>query len=479
MKQTIALKLGQSLTMTPALQQAIKMLQLSTLDLQTEIQDALESNLMLEREEAEAAGDEAPATRETQATGEDIPEALPVDADWDDIYPAAPAPAAPRNPDDDALHDYQQANLHTPPDLHEHLSWQADLHPFDERQRLAAAHLIDAIDERGYLCDWPQLSAHLTDSLGMAQTDVDNVLASLQEFDPPGVAARDLAECLQLQLRQLAPDTPGHATARALADERLLPLLAAGDHVRLRRQLDVDETTLGGAISLIRQLAPHPGDAYDAHQSRYVVPEVFVRKHQGRWQVSLNPDIAPRLRINATYEALIRRADNSANSADKATMREHLQQARFFLNSLKSRNDTLLRVAEAIVEAQRAFMEYGEEAMKPLVLRDVADGLDIHESTVSRATANKYMQTPRGLYELKYFFSSHVATIDGGTCSATAIQAMIKRLVADEAPAKPLSDAKLAECLLDEGIQVARRTVAKYRESMNIAPSHQRRKRAG
>ena len=474
MKQSISLKLGQSLTMTPALQQAIKMLQLSTLDLQMEIQDALDSNLMLEHEEADNLAPAESKATESESHSEDIPENLPVDADWDDIYQSAPPAQGSRNLDNEALHDYQQANMHSAPDLHEHLAWQAGTHPFGEIESAAAAVIIDAIDERGYLRDWQDLEQRLCTELNIDADALAQILARIQEFDPPGIAARDLAECLSIQIQQLDADTPGRELALLLITEKQLEALAAGDLAAIQKRLGMDdETALQAAICLIQHLQPHPGDAFTAHESQYVIPEVFVSKQQGRWQVSLNPDIAPKLRINADYLALVKRADKSD---DQTTLKEHLNEARFFLNSLKSRNETLLRVAQSIVEAQRAFLDYGEEAMKPLVLRDVADGLELHESTVSRATANKYMQTPRGLFELKYFFSSHVQTTNGGTCSATAIQAMIKRMVSVEHGDKPLSDSKLADMLLQEGIKVARRTIAKYREGLNIPPSHERKR---
>lgn len=470
MKQSVSLKLGQNLTMTPALQQAIRMLQLSTLDLRTEIQEALESNLMLEDERDELAEEATEYGLEPPPQDDDIPENLPVDADWDDIYQGGPS-SGPSS-EDESFWDYRQANMHLPPDLHEHLTWQAGLQSFDEREAEVAAHLIDAVDEYGYLRNWDEIRPRLCADYDLAADTVEKVLAAVQQFDPPGVGARDLRECLAIQLRQTPADTDGLEVALALVDNDLLELLAAHDYPAIARRLGVSGEAVEPAVDLIRSLQPHPGEAFSGHEADYIVPEVFVTRREGRWQVSLNPDIAPRLRINPNYLALVKRADDSA---DQTTLKSHLQEARFFLNSLRSRNETLLRVAQCIVEAQRAFLEYGEEAMKPLVLRDVADALDIHESTVSRATSNKYMQTPRGLFELKYFFSSHVATTDGGTCSATAIQAMIRRLVGEEARDKPLSDSKLADILFDEGVQVARRTVAKYREAMGIRPSHQRR----
>ncbi|MES1954573.1 RNA polymerase factor sigma-54 [Salinisphaera hydrothermalis] len=484
MKQTLGLNLGQTLTMTPALQQAIRMLQLSTLDLKTEIQDALESNVMLEADDGhdEIDSNEAAEARKRereQASGKDseIPENLPVDADWNDIYAGSAAPASPApTADDEDYWDYRQANLSSTPDLHAHLTWQADMHSFTADQRAIAAVIIDAIDNNGLLLDWDDVGARIADEFEIAPERVEAVLLAIQDFDPPGVAGRSLAECLAIQLRGLPADAPGRDLALTLVRRESLEQLATPNRDALARRLSVSRDDLEVAVALIQTLQPHPGEAFTQHESDYVIPEVFVTRSAEGWHVALNADIAPKLRINSQYLALIKRADKSA---DQTTLKSHLQEARFFLNSLKSRNDTLLEVAHCIVEAQRAFLEYGEEAMKPLVLRDVAEQLDIHESTVSRATANKYMQTPRGIFELKYFFSSHVSTTDGGSASATAIQAMIKRMVASEAPNKPLSDSKLAEALLDNGIRVARRTVAKYREALSIPPSHERRRKAG
>jgi len=478
MKQSLSLNLSQSLTMTPALQQAIRMLQLSTMDLKTEIQDALESNVMLEADEghSEVESSEQPAAEhESGSRGEEIPENLPVDADWNDIYGGSAAPATTPASDAAETWDYRQANLTHTPDLHAHLRWQADMHPFSGVQREIAAHLIDAINNHGLIDDWPELESRLAADFDIDAADVDAVVQIIQQYDPPGVGARSLAECLTIQLLQHPDTPPGHTLALELLANKPLDCLVRHDRAALAQQLGVDTPALDDAIALIQTLQPHPGDAFIDTESNYVVPEVFVTRQATRWQVALNAEIAPRLRINSEYLALVKRADNSA---DQATLKSHLQEARFFLNSLKSRNDTLLEVAQCIVEAQRGFLEYGAEAMKPLVLRDVAEQLDVHESTVSRATANKYMQTPRGIFELKYFFSSHVSTTDGGSASATAIQAMIKRMVGAEHAGKPLSDSKLTELLLDNGIRVARRTVAKYREALSIAPSHERRRQA-
>jgi RNA polymerase sigma-54 factor len=476
----MSLRMGQSLAMTPALQQAIKLLQLSSLDLQQEIRQAVESNLMLELVEDEpaepsieqqAAGQsaDAPPGEEPDTKKKEESEELPVEADWEESYETASGSRSVE--DEESLYDYRQANLTTGTTLNEHLLWQAGLAPFDEKEGEIAAHLIDAINDDGYLEEWPALSERLQTSLGVTPEQVEKVLRQIQDFDPPGVAARDLAECLRLQISQFSAQTPEREPALRLVNEHMA-LLARHDEAALQQALGLDADGLKPVLALIKSLQPHPGRPYQAHESNYVAPDVFVTKRNSRWRVSLNPDIAPKVRLNAQYVSLVRRADASK---DQQTLKHHLQEARYFLSSLESRNDTLLRVAQCIVEEQRAFLEYGEEAMRPLVLRAIADQLNIHESTVSRATANKYMLTPRGLYELKYFFSSHVQTTQGGTCSATAIQAMIKRLVTQEPPDLPLSDNILADMLLKDGIQVARRTVAKYREVLGIPPSHERR----
>ena len=481
MKQSLHLRVGQTLAMTPALQQAIKLLQLSSLDLQQEIRNAVESNVMLEFDEEEPAGPsiEEAAVGEPQEPvpageaaapepAEVVAEETPVDVEWEESYETG---ATRSVQDEEELYDYRQANLTTGTTLREHLLWQAGLAPFEAAEAEIAAHLIDAVNDDGYLEDFPGLCERLQASLGATPAQVEKVLRQVQDFDPPGVAARDLAECLRLQLMQLPADAPERAPALTIVGEHMA-LLARHDEAGLSAALGLDSDSLKPVLSLIHSLQPHPGRPYQAHESNYVAPDVFVVKQDGRWKVSLNPDIAPKVRLNSQYLALVRRADSSK---DQQTLKQHLQEARYFLSSLESRNDTLLRVAQCIVEEQRAFLDYGDEAMRPLVLRDIADRLGIHESTVSRATANKYMLTPRGLYELKYFFSSHVTTVQGGTCSATAIQAMIKRLVTAEPPDQPLSDSTLADLLLKDGIQVARRTVAKYREALGIPPSHERR----
>jgi len=496
MKQTLQLRLGQHLTMTPQLQQAIRLLQLSTLDLKQEIQDALDSNLMLETEEEGAAreqtngngmeepvtpADEAPVSapagnddnneREINAEANTLPEELPVDSGWDDIYDSALPPAsglASREVNDnDFTAQRQPANT-----LHDHLIWQCNLTPFSDTDRMIATTIIDSITEDGYLhTDLDDMVAQIADpEIGLEE--VEAVLHRIQQFDPPGVGARDPRECLLIQLHQYPGESPYLAKAIELIQNHFT-LLAQQDLNQIKRKLKISEDELFEINQLIRSLNPRPGTLIADAQAEYVIPDVFVSKRNGVWHVELNPDATPRLRVNPDYAKLIRRADSSQ---DNTYLKNHLQEARWFIKSLLSRNETLLKVATKIVEFQRDFFEYGEEKMHPLVLRDIAEALDMHESTISRVTTQKYMHTPRGTLEFKYFFSSHVSTAGGGECSATAIRALIKKLIAAEKPNKPLSDNKIANKLAEQGIKVARRTVAKYRESMAIPPSNERKR---
>lgn len=489
MKQSIQLKLGQHLTMTPQLQQAIRLLQLSTVELQLEIQQALESNLMLEVAEGEAADTEAEAAaedsveapaekaeteQELNTADDQIPDDLPVDTGWDDIYDSGSTSySAPAGDDDRDFFETHNAGGET---LQEHLRWQMELTPFSETDQAVADAIIDAINDDGYLTlPLEEIHQGLLESFPDLELDeVEAVLHRVQQFDPIGVGARDPGECLALQLRQLPADTPWRDAALTLVEQHL-DLLGGRDFNQLMRRMKLSQEELQQVIALIQGLNPRPGSQISPSNAQYVIPDVFVTKRNGVWRVDLNPEAAPRLRINAQYAGMVKRADNSA---DNNYLRNHLQEARWFLKSLQSRNETLLKVARCIVERQRAFFDYGEEAMKPLVLRDVAEAVEMHESTISRVTTQKYMHTPRGIYEFKYFFSSHVGTADGGECSATAIRAMIKKLVAAENPAKPLSDSKIADLLAKEGIKVARRTIAKYREALAIPPSNERKRLA-
>jgi RNA polymerase sigma-54 factor len=492
MKQSIQLRLGQNLTMTPQLQQAIRLLQLSTLDLQQEIQGVLDSNLMLEvaEDEGEEGGQsneesaaqdgaeqaEASETTEPETPSlseSEIPDELPVDSVWEDIYDGATSYS--QSAADDDRQDSFEVQRGGGESLQEHLMWQMGLTPFSATDQAIAVAIIDSIDDDGYLTTTVEdIHQSLSADLEIDVDEVEAVLHRIQRFDPVGVGARTLSECLLIQLQQYPPDTPLLDKAQELVDQHL-DLLGARDLAALTRRMKVTEQELQGVIHLIQTLNPRPGGEVSNTSPEYVVPDVIVTKHKGAWRVELNPETVPKLRINSHYASLIRRADNSD---DNTYLKNHLQEARWFLKSLQSRNETLLKVASCIVERQRGFLEYGEEAMKPLVLRDVAEAVGMHESTISRVTTQKYMHTPRGIYEFKYFFSSHVGTADGGECSATAIRAIIKKLIASENPAKPLSDSKIAEILLKQGIKVARRTVAKYREAMSLPPSNERKRLA-
>ncbi|ARU89736.1 RNA polymerase factor sigma-54 [Pseudomonas sp. M30-35] len=502
MKPSLVLKMGQQLTMTPQLQQAIRLLQLSTLDLQQEIQEALESNPMLERQEegedfdnsdpmadgAETATVEQPPQQDTyQETSfqdapqtvdnledgewnERIPNELPVDTAWEDIYQTS-ASSLPSSSDDDEW-DFT-TRTSTGESLQSHMLWQLNLSPMSDKDRLIAVTLIDCINVQGYLEETLEEILEAFDpELDIELDEIEAVLHRIQQFEPSGIAARDLRECLTLQLRQLPAKTPWLTEAQRLAND-YLDLLGSRDYSQLMRRMKLKEDDLRQVIELIQSLNPRPGSQIESSEPEYVVPDVIVRKHNERWLVELNQEAMPRLRVNAQYAGFVRRADSSA---DNTFMRNQLQEARWFIKSLQSRNETLMKVATQIVEHQRGFFDYGDEAMKPLVLHDIAEAVGMHESTISRVTTQKFMHTPRGIYELKYFFSSHVSTSEGGECSSTAIRAIIKKLVAAENAKKPLSDSKIAGLLEAQGIQVARRTVAKYRESLGIAPSSERKR---
>ncbi len=485
MKAGLQLNLGQSLTMTPQLQQAIKLLQLSTLELQQEVQQALDNNPLLDLEESSSdvrheADNLIPTEREQDAPLHDMdqqsamPDELPVDTAWDDVYQNSASSSSHERSDDEG-NPLEERNAPTE-SLQDHLRWQLNLTPFSDTDRLIAEAIIDSLDERGYLTSSTDDLIDTISNWRNEAVETDEVIAVLhrvQQFDPIGVAARDLRECLLVQLKHL----PEHTEGRLLAIELLsqhADKIASSNLASLARATNMDVSDVECTLALIRQLKPHPGAGWTSdEQDRPTLPDVVVRKHKGRWLVELNPDAAPRLRINSSYASLLKRADSST---DNVFIRDHLQEARWLIKSLQSRHETLLKVASCIVEHQRAFLEDGPEAMRPLILREVADEVGLHESTISRVTTQKYLLTPRGLFELKYFFSSHVATSGGGEASSTAIRAMIKKLVAQEDTRKPLSDNKIADLLLKEGIEVARRTIAKYREGLNI-PSSSDRKR--
>jgi RNA polymerase sigma-54 factor len=549
MKQSLQLKLGQQLTMTPQLQQAIRLLQLSTLDLQQEIQEALESNPMLEVEEVfdspgstnEYEGselDKADYTRQLEIAAEagtdhgtdftasesfstaadnysetnnyaeggesfgesenfgesesfgdsdvygegdgfsadagewsdSIPSDLPVDTSWDDVYQSSSSSSSSNYDNEDSDFESRRAATDS---LYDHLMWQLNLTPMSDRDRVLAMAIIDAVEPSGMLSITIEeiFEGMRGDFEELELDEVEAVQHRLQQFDPCGVCSQNLSECLLVQLQQFDPKTPFLESAKLIA-KQYLPVLGSRDYRQLMRRTKLKEAELSVAVALIQSLNPRPGDMIASGDTEYVIPDVFVDKRDGRWIVELNPDIAPRLRINSDYASMVKRADSST---DNTFLKDNLQEARWFLKSLQSRNETLLKVASCIVEKQRGFLDYGPEAMKPLVLHDIAEIVEMHESTISRVTTQKYMHTPQGIFELKYFFSSHVSTDSGGECSSTAIRAIIKKLVNAENPKKPLSDSKITDLLAEQGIQVARRTIAKYRESLNIPPSNERK----
>lgn len=502
MKTSLQLKLGQQLAMTPQLQQAIRLLQLSTLDLQQEIQEALDSNPLLELEENpnDSDSDSSDSDKNTESMSSEqndsegstdsdlsdsiqsepepfdtsdvieqheMPEELPVDTTWDDVYSSGTGSTGIAVNDEMPVYQGE-----TTESLQDYLMWQVHLTPFSETDLTIATAIIDAVDDRGYLtCS----ADDILESMGDEEVELDEVEAVLkrvQQFDPLGVASRNLQECLLLQLATFPKDTPWLTEAKNLLTQHI-DLLGNRDYRQLMRETKLKESELKSVMQLIHSLAPRPGNRIIASETEYVIPDVSVIKDHGKWVVTINPDSVPRIRVNQQYAAL---SKTTRNSADSLFIRTHLQDAKWLIKSLESRNETLLKVSRCIVEHQQDFFEYGEEAMKPMVLNDIALDVEMHESTISRVTTQKYMHTPRGIFELKYFFSSHVNTDSGGECSSTAIRALVKKLVAAENQAKPLSDSKIATLLAEQGIMVARRTIAKYRESLGISPSNQRKR---
>lgn len=475
MKPALQLRLGQSLALTPQLQQAIRLLQLSRLELELELNTALESNPLLDMDAAPEGDDDVAA-----------------EAEADGATPAQAAADEPRNEGsagserDDLPLDFQfdRSEYRGTPldedgmepqdaeeeDLRDHLLWQLNLTSMSARDRAIGAAIIEAIDDDGYLAESAEtLCGALSSFYTVTVAEIESVRRRVQHFDPIGVASRSLKECLGLQLDVCSEDTPGLALARALVADHL-EALARQDRARIRQRLHCDEAQFESALALVRSLAPKPGSRYSNATAEYVAPDAYARKVGGRWQVVLASGCQPRLGINEHYANLIAKARRE----DAHYLRGQLQEARWLIKSLKTRAETMLKVATSIVGAQEAFLEFGAEAMRPLVLKDVADEIGMHESTISRVTTRKYLHTPRGTFEFKYFFSSGVTTVDGGAASATAVQAMIKKLIDEEKSARPLSDQILATELNRRGINVARRTVAKYREALNIPSSNDR-----
>lgn len=486
MKPTLQLRTSQHLTLTPQLQQSIRLLQLSTLELQQEVEHALTQNPMLEREDDWLAGSVRVGTDGTlrnersssSSSSNESPEAgsgreetreLDGEARFDDN--------AQDNGSDWSLNDFARSGsasddddnarpqLHVDhPNLREHLQAQLRLTKASPRDRALVGFLIESLDEDGYLGSLlDEIQAEMPEELALETEEINAALALLQSFDPAGVGARSPSECLRLQLQRLPASNVRTLSLRIVTDH--LELLAARDYTRLRRLLGVGEDGLRAAHHLIRSLDPFPGAAYGSPQADYVIPDVLLRKQGTGWLAELNPEVMPRLRINEMYARILR---NNRNDPGTGNLQQQLQEARWLIKNIQQRFDTILRVAQAIVERQKNFFTHGEIGMRPLVLREIADTLGLHESTISRVTTSKYMLTPFGTFELKYFFGSHVATEAGGAASSTAIRALIKQLIGAEDPQSPLSDSRIAELLAEQGFVVARRTVAKYREAMRI-----------
>ncbi len=460
LKPSLQLKLGQSLTMTPQLQQAIRLLQLPILDLNAEIQEALEENIMLEMEDL-------PELPQTSAETTAEVEAIKADDLWQ-------SRAAERSQDSGwngegrPVSEFADESGQT---LREHLLWQLEMEHFSPREVIIGEALIDSISDDGYLrADLEEIRASLDKDTAVTDTEIERTLTKIQRLDPVGVGARSISECIILQLSQLEWATPGLQLALSIASDHL-DLVANRDYGELRRTLQTTEDDLHDALALVRGCNPKPGLAISPPSTEYVIPDVFVRKIDNRWQVEISPTGVPRLSVNQQYARLLR------GSGEHAALKSQLQEARWLIRSLEIRNETLLKVATSIVKRQTEFLEHGDESMKPMVLRDIAEEIGMHESTISRVTTSKYMHTPRGVFEFKYFFSSHLSSASGEDQSSTSVRAKIRKLIGAENPKKPLSDSKITNLLKEDGISVARRTVAKYREGMNIPASSDRRHR--
>lgn len=463
MKPSLQLRIGQTLSMTPQLQQAIRLLQLPVLDLSAQIQEALEENIMLQAEEVS----DLPATQPESDDSDDSDdvEILNPDDTWQE---SAMERGQENNWNDGNLPEIEYAD-HSGESLREHLLWQLELEHFSPREVVIGEALIDAINDLGYLtATVEEIQGSIAKEAAVTLAEVELTLNKVQAMDPAGVGARSAAECIVLQLQQLEPDTPSLALAIAIAQDSL-DMVAENDFASLRRKHLTSEENLERALALVRGCNPKPGLSVSANTAEYVVPDVFVRRVDNHWQVEISGSGIPRLSVNQQYARLLR------GSNDHQVLKNQLQEARWLIRSLEIRNETLLKVASNIVSRQTDFLDQGEEAMKPLVLRDIAEAVGMHESTISRVTTNKYMHTPRGIFEFKYFFSSHLASVDGEDQSSTSVRAKIRKMIGAENPAKPLSDNKIMKLLASDGITVARRTVAKYREALKIPSSSERK----
>lgn len=480
MKPALQLKISQQLKLTPQLQQSIRLLQLSTLDLNQEIERMVQENPLLEISEewdappandsyehaqsnAESTDlDGASATDEIAEVKAEPEDNFSQDSEWQQES------ISYGTPDDDDMEALQIPDR--PLSLREHLNFQASLSLLSEREKIIIGLLIDSLDDDGYLPqDISELMALVPPELDIGLDDFHSALGHLQRFDPPGVGARNLQECLVLQLRAMPGKVEYREQAIKVAQE-YLEILASHDFSQMKKLLACDDTGLRAINKLITSLNPKPGAQFGPHNERYIVPDITVTKKDGVWVANLNSHAIPRLNINHLYANILKQEHRSAHQ-----LISQLNEAKWLIKNIEQRSNTILRVASVIVQRQQQFFEHGEVAMRPLVLREISETLDLHESTVSRVTTQKFMYTPRGIFELKYFFGSHVATDTGGACSATAIRALIKQLVQEENPRKPLSDNKISSILEQQGIVVARRTIAKYRESLQIPAANLRK----
>ena len=478
MKLSVGLRIANSLSLTPQLQQAIRLLQLSSLELEQEIQLQLDSNPLLEKVEEQISVESLSTVDASQKdltnelNADHLPDDLPVDTDWDDVYTHQPTSLGA------AEFEEREDNRQSQQSLQEYMLEQINLLHFSRIDQLIAYCIIDSLDEKGFLdAEISEITASVQHLLSfmdyeeeIEEDEVLVVLKHIQRLDPIGVGSRNLAECLLIQLDSLPVNTPCRNDAVKLLQH--YELLITNELPKLIKQTGLNQEQLRCAVDLLKTLKPYPGLEFESKESDYQIPDVVVMKKNDCWQVTLNPDVMPKLRLNSFYTNMIRRADQSE---DNQYLRNQMLEAKNFIKSIDERHKTLLKVATCIVEHQKSFLEIGPEGMKPLVLRDIAEEVELHESTVSRVTTNKYMLTPRGLFELKYFFSSHVGTTSGGEASSTAIRAKIKKMIAEENARKPLSDNAIANLLKEEGIDVARRTVAKYRESLHIPSSSERK----
>ncbi|MCK5726990.1 MAG: RNA polymerase factor sigma-54 [Thiotrichaceae bacterium] len=473
-KQSLNIKLGQSLTMTPQLQQAIRLLQLSTLDLQQEIQQVIESNPLLEQDEAmtennlsEDKSDQE--TPEPSSLEEIINSELSSDSQWDDTYDLSSSDAQIESGNANLLETLNAATV----DLKEHLLWQVNMDNLSIQDRIIANSIIDGLDQRGYLLEpIEEIHSNLNEQLIVDLDEIENIVVYIQHLDPIGSASRNLQECLLVQLSILHSDHVLYRKSCQLLEKRL-DLLTKGDYKGLKKVHHLEDNEYEQIIDLIRSLNPNPGLAFEDSSVNYITPDVYVSKTEtGQWIATLNQDTEQTLKINDYYANMI---PTTNNTTDKQYLKERLQNAKWFIKALQNRSTTIINVANEIIHRQAGFLKYGNQAMQPMILKDIAGALELHESTISRVCTQKFMHTPHGIYELKHFFSSHIETNTGGECSSTAIRAMIKQLINKENTQKPLSDNKLTTILKQQGINVARRTVAKYREGMAIPSSRERR----